>query len=194
MNKEILTRIAKQAKLIGQMVANYPDPDNPKVTFPPSPYYRFLKLLAEKINARLSVELGVCGGGGSLHLAMGSVQAVGVDVTYAEYLDNVEWLALHYPNLQLYEDDSIRMAPVIYNRHGSIDILFIDTTHTYEQTMSEYFAYKGFLSDNHYVILDDLFRPGMDLAWEEMPQPKVRFDFLHPSQSPTDGGFGVVWK
>jgi hypothetical protein len=27
-----------------------------------------------------------------LHLAMGSVQAIGVDVTYAEYLDNVEWL------------------------------------------------------------------------------------------------------
>jgi hypothetical protein len=134
---------------------------------------------------------------------MGSVQAVGVDITYAEYLDNVEWLALHYPNLQLYEDDSIRMAPVIYNRHGSIDILFIDTTHTYEQTMAEYYAYTipypdrpeiSFLSDRAIICLDDLFRPGMDLAWEEMPQPKARFDFLHPSQSLTDGGFGVVWK
>jgi hypothetical protein len=112
MNKNILTGLAGQAALAGVMVSNYPDPNNPRVTFPPSPYYRFLKLLAEKINARLSVELGVCGGGGSLHLAMGSVQAVGVDVTYTEYLDNVEWLALHYPNLQLYEDDSIRMAPV----------------------------------------------------------------------------------
>jgi hypothetical protein len=44
------------------------------------------------------------------------------------------------------------------------------------------------------VCLDDLFRDGMGKVWAEMPENKVRLDFLHPSQSPTDGGFGVVWK
>lgn len=194
MDEQTLTKIAKQAVLSGPMIANYPDPNNKKVTFPPSPYYRFLRLLAQGIGSKLSVELGVCGGGGSLHLAMGSEQVVGVDVTYVEYWDNVKWLALHYPNLQLYEDDSIKMAPIIYNRYGEIDVLFVDTTHTYEQTMAEYFAYERYLSDWSVVCLDDLFRPGMDLAWEEMPETKARFDFLHPSQSPTDGGFGVIWR
>jgi predicted O-methyltransferase YrrM len=196
MNREILTRIANRALNSGQMIANYPDPDNSKVTFPPSPYYRFLRLLADEMNSKLSVELGVCGGGGSLHLAMGSQIAVGIDVTYDEYMDNVKWLSKNYDNLYLFTDDSVEFAPYIYERFGKvqIDILFIDTTHTYARTLDEYNAYLPYLSNRAVVILDDLFRPGMDLAWDEMPEPKIRFDFLHPSQSPTDGGFGVIWK
>ena len=195
MNEETLTQIANQALNSGQMVANYPDPDNDKVTFPPSPYYRFLRLLAAEMNSSLSVELGVCGGGGSLHLAMSSKVTVGIDVTYHEYEDNMKWLRSKYHNLlHLFTGDSVAFSSYIYNRFGEIDILFIDTTHTYNQTMLEYDAYKNFLSNQGVIILDDLFRPGMDLAWDEMPDPKIRFDFLHPSQSPTDGGFGVIWK
>lgn len=194
MNKETLTRIANRAYLLSPMVDHYPDPENKRVTFPPSPYYRFLKLIAEEIQSRLSVELGVCGGGGVLHMAMTSKQAVGVDVTYHEYVDNKLWLEKNYKNLKLYRNDSIQIVPVIVDRFGVIDLLFIDTTHTYEQTMTEYWAYEHFLSDKAIVCLDDLFRPGMDQAWNEMPDTKARFDFLHPSQSPTDGGFGVIWK
>ena len=194
MNKQTLTRLAKQADLMGPMITNYPDPANQKVTFPPSPYYRFLYLLAKEMNSSLSVELGVCGGGGSLHLAMGSQQAVGVDVTYHEYADNMQWLAENYHNLSLFEGDSVEFAPFIFEQFGEIDILFIDTTHTYDQTMAEYNAYRPHLSDRAVIILDDLFREGMDRVWAEMPETKARFDFLHPSQSPTDGGLGAIWK
>jgi hypothetical protein len=76
MNEQTLTRIAKQAALSPPMVDHYPEPGSEKVTFPPSPYYRFLKLIAEEIGSRLSVELGLCGGGGSLHLAMSSQQVM----------------------------------------------------------------------------------------------------------------------
>jgi predicted O-methyltransferase YrrM len=192
MNKETLTRIAQQAALAGPMVAHYPEPGNPKTTFPPSPYYRFLKLLADEMSSRLSVELGVCGGGGSLHLAMASAQVVGVDVTL-EYPDNIRWIRRNYDNFNFLNADSVQSAPIIHSSFGEIDILFIDTTHTYEQTIAEYFAYERFLSDQAVICLDDLFRPGMDLAWAEMPETKARFDFLHPSASPTDGGFGVIW-
>lgn len=194
MNREVLTRIANQALNSGQMIANYPDPDNLKVTFPPSPYYRFLRLLAAEMNSRLSVELGVCGGGGSLHLAMTSEVAVGIDVTYHEYEDNVEWLETNYQNLYLFTGDSMDLALYTYGCFGEIDILFIDTIHTYERTMAECKEWGPYLSDKAVVILDDLFRPGMQEAWDEMPKPKMRFDFLHPSQSPTDGGFGVIWR
>lgn len=193
MNRETVTRIAKQAYLLPPMIANYPDPENDKVTFPPSPYYRFLKLTAEEINSRLSVELGLCGGGGSLHMAMASQQVVGVDFAL-DYEDNIRWIRRNYLNFKFLYSDSVQAAPIIVNNFGEIDLLFIDTTHTYEQTMSEYFAYERYLSDRAVICLDDLYRPGMDLAWQEMPDTKERFDFLHPSQSPTDGGFGVVWK
>lgn len=193
MNRETLTRIAKQATLAGTMVANYPDPNNPKVTFPPSPYYRFLRLIAKEINSGLSVELGLCGGGGSLHMAMDSTMVVGVDIAL-DYQENIRWIRRNYPNFKFLQGDSVQVAPIIFGNYGEIDLLFIDTTHTYEQTLAEYFAYERYLSNNAIICLDDLFRPGMDLAWEEMPETKVRFDFLHPSQSPTDGGFGVIWK
>jgi predicted O-methyltransferase YrrM len=193
MNEQTLTRIAKQAALAPPMVAHYPEPGNEKITFPPSPYYRFLKLIAEETGSRLSVELGLCGGGGSLHLAMSSQQVVGVDVTL-EYPDNIRWLRRNYDNFRFLNTDSVLAAPVIHGAYGDIDILFIDTTHTYDQTMAEYYAYKPYLSEWAIVCLDDLFRPGMEDVWAEMPTTKARFDFLHPSQSPTDGGFGVIWK
>lgn len=194
MNRETVAWLARQASLAGQMVANYPDPNNSKVTFPPSPYYRFLKLLAEHMPSRLSVELGVCGGGGSLHLSMGSQIVVGVDVTIAEYEDNIRWIKRNHPNFNFLQEDSVQAAKDIYARFGPIDILFIDTTHTYNQTMAEYNAYLPYLSHRAVVCLDDLYREGMDRVWDEMPDNKLRLDFLHPSQSPTDGGFGVVWK
>ena len=50
--------------------APFPDP-----RFPPSPYYRFLRLLAAEMRPRLSVELGVCGGGASF--ATGAVMEAG---------------------------------------------------------------------------------------------------------------------
>ncbi len=199
MNKETLDRIAKYALFSDLMVAHYPDPDNEKVTFPPSPYYRFLKLIAEEIQSSLSVELGLCGGGGSLHMAMGSATAIGVDVVL-DYEDNIRWIKRNYPNFRFFHGDSVEAAYDIFRAFGKIDLLFIDTTHTYEQTMAEYNAYsrplpdKSYLSDKAIVCLDDLHRPGMNRAWNEMPDTKVRFDFLHPSQSPTDGGFGVVWR
>ncbi len=193
MNELTLTRIAKQAALVGPMVINYPDSTNNEVTFPPSPYYRFLKLLAENIGAQVSVELGVDGGGGSLHLAMGSIQAVGVDIAWNNEV-NITWIIKHNPNFTFIQGDSVQLARIIYEKYGEIDILFIDTTHTHEQTMKEYNTYLPYLSAKGIVCLDDLYRPGMDKVWNDMPKNKVRFDFLHPSGSPTDGGFGVIWK
>jgi len=184
MNELTLIRLAK----IALMEAPYSNP-----AFPPSPYYRFLRLLAIELKSRLSVELGVDGGGGILHMAMASVKAIGIDITNARP-ENIKHIQQHYSNFEFIIGDSIDMAPIIHNRFGTIDLLFIDTTHTYLQTMAEYRAYEPYLSSKAIVCLDDLNRPGMDQAWAEMPAPKKRFDKLHPSQSPTDGGFGVMWK
>ncbi len=164
----------------------YPDP-----RFPPSPYYRFLKLLAQEMKAKLSVELGVSGGGGSLHLAMGSEVTVGVDYAW-DHEENITHIIRNYSNFVFVQGDSINLAPAIFEQYGLIDILFIDTTHTLAQTAMEYEAYKPFMSPNSVVCLDDLFRPGMQEAWEAMPEPKLRLDSLHQSEA-GEGGFGVVF-
>ncbi len=185
MNETILKQLAAQA------LAMKPHPNR---NFPPSPYYRFMQVLAQKVQPTLSVELGVSGGGGSLHLALGwsKGKVIGVDKV-KDHPKNIEYIENRCPNFNFWEDDSVHLAETIPLLFGSVDILFLDTTHTYDQTMKEYNAWKPSLSDRAVILLDDLFRPeGMTEAWEEMPEPKLRLDILHQGAE-NGGGFGVVW-
>lgn len=169
-------------------------PPFPNPNFPPSPYYQFLRLLAANMKSNLSVELGVSGGGGSLHLAMGNPDGTVIGVDFAwDNPENIGFIQNRYPNFIFMRKDSIEAAPAIFKEYGKIDILFIDTTHTYDQTLSEFNAYRDYLSDNFVVCVDDLFRPGMKEAWADLPGRKVRLDRLHTGAA-SGGGFGVIWQ
>lgn len=163
--------------------------------FPPSEYYRYLKLLAAIKRPNLSVELGLCGGGGSYHLAIGwpAGTVVGVEKHHGEPSQQANWAFMKEkcPNFVLWHGDSIESAPEIARQYGDVDILFIDTVHTYEQTLAEFEAWRPFLSRKAVVCLDDLKRDGMQEAWDDMPGFKLRLDDLH--QGRDEGGFGVVW-
>lgn len=162
--------------------------------FPPSPYYRFLKRLAEYMQPHFSVELGVCGGGGSLHLALGNPKGrvVGVDITY-DHDEQIKHIYEVCPNFFFWLGDSVEDAPKIVSDFGLVDILFIDTTHTYEQTLAEFEAWYPYLSDKAVVCLDDLFRVEMRDIWDVLPGNKIRMDTLHDGAE-SGGGFGVIWK
>lgn len=165
----------------------------PHHRFPPSPYYRFFRIAAQNLQPRLSVELGVCGGGGSYHLATGYAggKVIGIDVV-EDYKDNTDFIQEHCPNFELWLGDSIELSSEVWLRHGQVDFLFIDTVHTYERTLTEFDAWELHLSENAIVCLDDLNRDGMTEAFNELPGQKVRLDMLHSGK--TEGGFGVVWN
>ncbi len=185
MNEGILTQWAGQARMSKPYYNK---------NFPPSPYYRFLRILAENIHPSLSVELGVCGGGGSLHLAMGWLDGVVVGIdNQDDHQDNVRYIEDNYRNFIFELADSTGIAKHIHQRYGKVDILFIDTTHTYEQTMKEYKAWLPFMSDEGLICFDDLLRPGMSQLWSDLPNPKIRFDYLHDGAE-NGGGFGVIWN
>jgi len=164
----------------------------PNSMFPPSPYYRFLRGLAAAKRPAVSVELGVCGGGGSLHLALGYERGrvLGIDIGN-EYPTHIRFIEEHCPNFEFMLADSIQVATKI---DAIVDILFIDTIHTYERTMAEWNAWSSLLADGAIVCLDDLNRPGMMDAWNELPKGSIKMTLyrLHPPASPTDGGFGVI--
>lgn len=169
--------------------------------FPPSPYYRFFKVLAAIKKPNLSVELGLCGGGGSFHLASGwpGGKVVGVELPDGvngyrappNYLDNWAFIQQQCRNFVLWRGDSVESAPEIFRRYGPADFLFIDTVHEYQRTLDEFNAWLPYLSKRAVVCLDDLRRDGMQEAWDAIPGQKLRLDHLHPGQ--TEGGFGVVW-
>jgi predicted O-methyltransferase YrrM len=137
-------------------------------------------LLAANLRPTLSVELGTCGGGGAFHMAIGwpDGQVIGVDHNNS-YPENIAYVEEQCPNFKFMQ--------------GTIDLLFIDTNHTYQQTWNEFNAYQPYLAREAVVCLDDMFRPGMSQVWMELPGHKVRLDDLHHGGTPTDGGFGVLW-
>jgi len=168
----------------------------PNHLFPPSVYYRFLRLLAEEVLPVLSVELGVGTGGGSMHLALGNPEGkvIGIDGGnhWPEALKYVEETC---PNFEFWQRESVEAAGYAKQLWSQsdivmgVDILFIDTIHTYEQIMAEFGAWRSLLSPRAIVLLDDLYYSGVGKAWEELPGIKVRLDCLH-----SETGFGAIYS
>jgi predicted O-methyltransferase YrrM len=191
MNIVTLKRLANEA----ESVEIYPDP-----RFPPSLYYRFLRLLTKEMKPKGCVELGTCGGGAALHMCLGSPDSMVISIDKTnDYPDNVQHIKSQFDCFHFWLMDSVDAAEFYYNAvcggpgelSQEIGVLFIDTYHTYEQVGRELHAWLPFLIDGAVVCLDDLYRERMIDFWNELPYEKVRLDFLHPSQSPTDGGFGA---
>jgi len=161
--------------------------------FPPSKYYLFFRLLAEKIKPRLAVVLGVCGGGDCYHLCLGSPDStvVGVDIAY-DHPEQLAYIKEHCKNFQFWLGDSTKSAPAVHQGYGAIDFLFIDTTHTKDDTIKEFEAWKPFLAPGAIVCFDDLYRTEMGDVWYVLPGPKVRLDLLHDGSPDVGGGFGVL--
>ena len=175
------------------------EPVYPDKRFPPSLYYRFLKLLTAYIKPSLSVELGVCGGGGSLHMALGWPQGKVIGVDFQDdHQENILHITQKCHNFWFCLGDSIKDAGMIHELHGKVNLLFIDTDHTYERTLAEFNAWKPYLSYCAVVIFDDLFRHhtgdkrNMMDAWNQIPGDKIRLDFLHDGTYPHGGGFGCT--
>jgi predicted O-methyltransferase YrrM len=169
-------------------------------TFPPSLYYRFLKLLTQEFKPRLSVELGVSGGGGSLHMALGNPEGkvIGIDIQ-DDHHERIEIIKKECPNFEFMLADSVTSAKGIYEKHGKIDLLFLDTDHVYDRTIAEFKAWRPYLSDNAIVCFDDLLRHHPDHeksmmdAWNDVEGFKARYDWLHEGSYPHGGGFGVLY-
>ena len=159
--------------------------------FPPSRYYSFLYLLAKEMDPNFSVISGVCGGGDSFHLSKGSEngQVIGIDIA-DDHKDNIKFIKDNCPNFIFKVGDVLDVVKTI--RSSTIDILFLDSLHTYDHTKKEFNAFLPMLRPGSVVCFDDLFRPGMEDFWNELDYPnKVRLDFLHQSGQ-GDGGFSAL--
>jgi predicted O-methyltransferase YrrM len=142
------------------------------------------------MNATAAAELGTCGGGACLTMAVfnPTTQIVSVDI---ESLPQARVAAGLCKNLVLWRGDSIANAKGLGRTYGPFDLLFLDTTHEYERTRDEYRAWRRYMKPGGLICLDDLFRPGTEQFWNELEGEKIRLDDMHIGGSYTDGGFGV---
>jgi len=148
----------------------YSDPN-----FPPSLYYRFFEVVASVVEPEISVELGTCGGGAALHLAKGwsAGRVTSFDITKEPTVQIVEST---FSNFRFVQEDVVAGASMF--EPGSVSILFIDTTHTYEQTVKEYTAWGSKIAHGGVIFFDDLGREGMWPALREIGGDQVHFSDL----------------
>ena len=171
------------------------------------PYYHLMYLLVKEMAADLPesdrltvVEVGMDEGRGAASFAAGSPRADvwGIDNTVRnpplyEVLDR-------YPNIKFLHQESV--PPPIWL--PPINIIHIDTEHTYEQAKSEFDAYKPMLAPGAVVMFDDLHKIDDEVQrlFDEIPWRKIQDDRLHPDTHFMVGineGYGIAlvpddWK
>ncbi len=139
-----------------------------------APYYVFLAGFARRTGTRTVAELGTHYGGATTALCQGIAsddqgepggRVVTVDVTHL----NVEGLA-RYPQLRRLQGDSLDPRIVqgfmdAFDDH--VDLLFIDTVHTYRQSWENLAVYANRLKPR-WILLDDIhLNQGMEAFWRD---------------------------
>lgn len=165
-------------------MANHPDP-----RWPPSIYYRYLALLMQKLNGKVAVELGTCGGGAALNLALNNPSAtiLSVDIEKLPQVAGVEELC---PNFKFFLLDSVEAANILGPKYGPVDLLFIDTTaHDPER---EFNVWLPYMKKGGVVCFDDVYYPPSKKFFESLPN-RTELKALHEmhiGEAPY-GGFGA---
>jgi len=150
-----------------------------------NPYYDFMYRLVEHYKPRLVVELGTCTGGSTSYLAAGCPETRVISVDKIQHEETVKRLSV-FPNVDLWTYNT--NDPAFKERlakEGPIDILFIDTEHTYAQVRAEFESLCGFVRPAGMILLDDMKMVGMDRFWSELAEEKMALSHLHWS------GFGL---
>ena len=155
-----------------------------------SPYYYLFYLLTWTNCGGVAVELGVEKGRGVACLAAGSrhSRVFGFDTQYHEELSELQQ---QYPNFTFVQQPSLIPDPdkFEFSRWKRINILHIDTEHSYAMAREEFRGYEPYLRDGSVVCFDDLHaqNDGVLGYFSSLPYPKLQDDRLHPIC-----GYGVL--
>ena len=173
--------------------------------FPPSAYYKFLYYLTLQMKARTCVELGVCGGGATRAMCTAQIEmhyvngvVFGVDLDHA-WDERMQQLRAEHVNFQFFFGDSAWAGVQKYqelNGEREVDLLFIDTTHTRERTLDEFAAWRSVLAPEAVVAFDDVERPGMPDAIQEILADEIPgksgWEYIPLRDLHHESGFGVM--
>jgi len=157
-----------------------------------SSYYHLVYLLVQHMAPCVVVELGVAYGKFLRCAALATIgygnAVVGIDTVRYPHIDAI---------LAAYEHVTFINAPSVPPPAyvpSEINILHIDSLHSYAHAKGEFEAYKDLLADGAVVMFDDL-HAGTDTVlryFEELPYPKIQDDRLHPANVHNPCGYGVM--
>ncbi len=156
-------------------------------------YYRFMFHLAKKLFFNSSafpvyVELGTYYGYSAAHFIAGcgdSVRAYGIDHT-----DQVVEPLLSNENFILIKGDTTKKKTAQLFNDKSIDVLFIDSHHTYDVMSKELELWSPKVKDGGIILCDDIYGRLFSCSrlWKELPYHRVTLPELHAG----GWGFGII--
>lgn len=146
-------------------------------------YNFFLYCLTKELQPAHVVETGTDRGRSATHMAEGCptarIVSIDIDVVCSDQLR-----AFNLPNVEAVTGNSLTLTSRF--PAGSIDLLFLDSLHTYEHLKAEFAAFVPLVRSGGLVVLDDVaLDAGMKRAWSEISLRKLDTG-LHFS------GFGLV--
>lgn len=120
-------------------------------------YVKYLSVCVKKYNPKLILELGTRHGISTLGFAnysKASNKIITVDWIKQKSFINKKILKF-FPNLKVVNGNCFDLT--IFDKIPfNIDILFLDTEHTYDQVKTEFSIYEPLLSDTALVVVDDI--------------------------------------
>lgn len=117
-------------------------------------YYRFLYLLVQYLQPPIAIEIGAHQGVGLAHLAMGMKGlAIGVDIEDRRlpFVRDLKHKFFEKKSTALYQDLNKLTA-----KHGSVGVVFQDSSHHYHESIEEWKTLAPFLHQNAVWVSDDI--------------------------------------
>jgi len=135
----------------------------------PFPYYFFLAGMVSITGSRHIVEVGTHQGGSARALSAGLVNTSESRIVTFDVTTHGTTILKGHPVIRAYQVDANSEAAydICVNEFGTpaIDLAYIDSAHTFWQTLASFMLY-GVAMHANFVILDDItLNPGMQKLW-----------------------------
>lgn len=146
--------------------------------------YAFLKELCWKLRPKIILEFGVMGAG-STKAFLEVAEKIGARVISID-VDNYE-RACDSPNWEFHQ-----MNDLDFEIDEPIDILFIDTSHTYEQTLAELKKFAPKVKKTGVILLHDTVhsQPVLEAIVDYLKEFPNKYVF---ENRPSCNGLGILW-
>jgi len=161
-----------------------------------SMYYRFLRHLANAMNARACLEIGTYRGSSAVHLAIDSDASVVTIDLNPDAQRCVDELVVRFgldivpitANSGFVLQDPAEAAKI--RALAPFDILYIDGDHTFNSAYGDYTTFWPLVREGGVIVFDDITLPmdgqEMHVFWDHVVDPKVELPWLHET------GFGAA--
>lgn len=154
-------------------------------------YYHYLLKLVKRLKPKKVLELGTSQGRSSLFMMLGLPEDGSlITIDIGSFLRSDLAAFANDSRLKIVFGNDLYHS-VFSKIENNIELLFIDSEHSFEQIFKEWDIYRPKLVDGAIVVMDDIhLNQGMERFWDSLPYEKIDTGgYLHFS------GFGLfVYK